>query len=46
MTEDERKPSACTGCQSAHNSLNGLFCTRRKRYVEYAERKPCERAEK
>ena len=37
----ENKKSACKGCRMAYNALNGLYCTRLKRYVEYSKVQPC-----
>lgn len=38
-----RNPSACQGCELARKSLNGLYCTRLKCYVEHQQTKPCEK---
>lgn len=38
-----RNPSACQGCELAQQSINGLYCTRLKRYVEHQQTKPCEK---
>ena len=41
-----RNPSACQGCELAQQSINGLYCTRLKRYVEHQQTKPCEKETK
>lgn len=33
--------SVCKGCRNAYYALNGLYCTRLKRYVEYNKVQPC-----
>lgn len=35
MERDTLTSMCCRGCDSAHRSLNGLFCRERKNYVEY-----------
>ncbi len=33
--------SACYGCRFTQNSINGIYCTRLRRYVQYTNVQPC-----
>lgn len=33
--------SVCHGCRFTLNGINGIFCTRLHRYVQYATTQPC-----
>jgi hypothetical protein len=35
------KEHPCWGCEETLNCINGLYCTRLKGYLEYAQTKPC-----
>lgn len=39
MTND-----VCKGCEIVRNCLNGMWCTRHKRYVQYHRPFDCEKA--
>ena len=41
-----RNPSACQGCELAQQSINGLYCTQLKCYVEHQHTKPCDKDER
>ncbi|MDY5632505.1 MAG: hypothetical protein SPF56_08470 [Bacteroidaceae bacterium] len=41
MPSEQKSKSACSGCRWTMNCLNGLYCKRLKRYVEYATQQPC-----
>lgn len=34
-------PPGCEYCEESHQSLNGRWCRRLRRYVEYARSVPC-----
>lgn len=42
VTGDIRTASVCTGCPSAVNSINGLWCPVVRGNVQYAMRRLCE----
>ncbi len=41
MTDSDSGKSACKGCRNTINTINGLYCTRLNRNVEYCKTQPC-----
>ena len=37
----KRQITPCKGCELARNQINGVYCTRLKRYVQHVMEKPC-----